>query len=165
MLLSTVTAFSITFILPLVSAFPSTSFFQPTRRNQPISVAILYGQFWCSADSSKASVVPFAQDPGWVASMMTCLSRLNAPNWDGTECVPTAANGTRLGPTFGFWMAKKNNWKGQILPSYCYQLCLPCLQSGINKQQAVTTRCSYEFTKVKGIGCDIGFDYGQWGQA
>ena len=164
MLLSTVIGLSITFILPLVSAFPFTSFFRPMRRDLPNG----YSQLWCSADSSKASVVPFAQDPGWVASMTTCLARLNVPDWNGTECVPTAANGTRLGPTFGFWKAPKSKSPNQMYPLACSQICLPCLQSGINKQHAVTTRCSYAFWpygKEFELGCDIGFDYGQWAQA
>ncbi len=35
--------------------------------------------------------------------MTDCVNKLNANNWDGTECKPNAANGTELGSSFGFY--------------------------------------------------------------
>lgn len=157
MLLTTLIGLTIMSLLPLAHSSPSKPLFQPSPRQvDPI------GSTWCSVDTSNASIVPFAQDPGWKATMSECLSRLNAQNFDGTECVPTSSNGTQLGPTFGFWKAQKRN----DIPTYgdvCYARCAPCLQAGIDALWAVTTRCSYVFYpygKKDKVGCDVGFDYG-----
>lgn len=90
-----------------------------------------------------------------------CLQRLNADNWDGTECIPYyPANSTDVNPkpNFGFW--KSHSWNfhsGQD----CFNQCAACLQKGIDKGLAVTTSCHYKvpvFATIKAT-CEMGFDY------
>lgn len=96
--------------------------------------------------------------------MSACLTRLNAQDWNGTECVPTSSNGTQLGPTFGFWKAQaRYDIQNQMYPEACYYRCAPCLQKGIDAMLAVTTRCTFRnhpFGPEYSCGCDMGFDYG-----
>ena len=71
-----------------------------------------------------------------------------------------AADGTKLGPTFGFYKGEAH-WDGS--GTDCFNACAPCLQQGINANQAVTTTC--ESTKKTGLldrkqTCTMGFDYG-----
>jgi len=159
MLLTTLIGLTIMSILPLACSFP----FKSVLRSMPLKGDTV-GSTWCSVDTSKASVVPFAQDPGWKATMSKCLSRLNAQDWNGTECVPASSNGTPLGPTFGFWKAQaRYDIPDQMFAGACYAQCAPCLQSGIDALYAVTTRCTFRnhpWGPEYSCGCDMGFDYG-----
>ena len=159
MLLATLIGLALTSILSLAYSVPFKAVPRAGRQGTGI-----IGSIWCSVDTSTASIVPTAQDPGWRTTMSTCLGRLNAQDWNGTECVPASSNGTQLGPTFGFWKAQaRYDIKEQMFPEACYARCAPCLQKGIDALHAVTTRCTfrnYPFGPEYSCGCDMGFDYG-----
>ena len=113
-------------------------------------------QLTCSADTSNATVVPFAEDPGWASTMTTCLDALNTATWaEENECKPVAANGTALGPSFGFFM-NGTKWDD---PADCWTKCNACLAEGIKNERAVTTNCWYD--AGKGSSCEMGFNYGK----
>ena len=83
-------------------------------------------------------------------------------NWNGAECKPAAANGTALGPTFGFYKGEVHYSEGG---QDCYDQCQDCLLKGINWQQAQTTSCEYHFwsrDESEHKRCDVGFTYGTW---
>lgn len=116
-------------------------------------------KYHCSANPDNA-ILDWARDPGWNSTMWGCLEKMNNDGWNGAECVPASADGTQLGPTFGFWKGEAH-WEGT--GTECYNMCSDCLKSGINALQAVTTTCEYE--KWTGLlnrkqHCDVGFTYG-----
>lgn len=92
--------------------------------------------------------------------MTSCLDSLNANSWNGAECTPTAANGTQLGPNFGFYKSHSDLFHDAV---DCWNQCSPCLQQGIDANLAVTTHCDYT-VPILGPGikahCGMGFDYG-----
>lgn len=91
--------------------------------------------------------------------MTDCVNKLNANNWDGTECKPNAANGTELGSSFGFYKSHSHMFHD---PLDCWRACVGCLLEGIDDESAVTTHCDYT-VQVAGRGinahCGMGFDY------
>lgn len=103
--------------------------------------------------------------------MTACLQSMNNDGWNGAECKPALANGTALGPSFGFWKGE-DKWDGtdgtngiDDTGTSCYNDCSQCLMNGISWNQAVTTTCEYEHYKGGGVTrhhCDMGFTYGTW---
>lgn len=94
--------------------------------------------------------------PTWVSAMTGCLNTLNADNWDGAECVPTAG-----GTTFGFYKGENDYDSG----TDCWKRCAGCLSSAINAGQNVTTKCQYEYRvkeelHYKTHTCTMGYDAG-----
>lgn len=138
----------------------------PLTSCKPTPKTPQYYDPWCSADTSDAAVVDFAQDPSWGASMHNCLDQLKGDTnyrWFGVDCQP-AKNGTNppetLGPSFGFYKGNKNV---DVLWDTCFDKCKPCLAKGIDNMRAVTTKCTW---KIDGWGsyggnCWMGFDYGK----
>lgn len=112
----------------------------------------------CSANQNNA-IPDWAANPAWAADMTTCLGQLNNTGWNGAECKPALADGTLLGPSFGFWKGEDNYSDGGL---DCYNQCSACLLNGIGWNQAVTTTCEYEYkadlTATK-KHCDVGFTY------
>ncbi|KAL8709193.1 MAG: hypothetical protein Q9220_006073 [cf. Caloplaca sp. 1 TL-2023] len=135
----------------------SSSSKTPGYPNDPGAAPMNPEQEQCSADSSNAPVAPFAQDPAWAPSMLTCLGYLNVPDWvDSAECSPNNGNGTVLGGTsFGFY-SKGVKWGDQM---NCFEKCMVCLAKGIENHRAVTTSCLYN--AGGGSYCEMGFKYGE----
>ncbi|KAL8945629.1 MAG: hypothetical protein Q9222_007859 [Ikaeria aurantiellina] len=136
----------------------SSSSKTPSYANDPGAAPPNPEQMKCSSDTSTADVVPFAEDPAWEYSMLTCLGYLNVPEWvDSAECSPNNGNGTVLGGvSFGFY-SKGHNWGDQM---NCYEKCMGCLARGIGNHRAVTTTCLYD--AGGGLSyCEMGFKYGE----
>ena len=145
-------------ILPLALCRPGTGG-NPVGFSSGTSAPTPKTKTTCSANTNDA-VPDWAADPGWSSTMLGCLAQLNNDNWNGAECQPVSANGTKLGPTFGFWKGE-DHWDSS--GSDCYSRCSTCLENGINATQAVTTTCEYEdWTGLESNKqhCDMGFTYG-----
>lgn len=103
-------------------------------------------------------------NPAWATNMTSCLSQLDNNGWEGVECQPALADGTKLGPSFGFYKGE-DSWNGVgDTGSSCYTHCAPCLLQGINDNQAQTTSCVNEYTTKLGVSkhkCYMGFNYGK----
>lgn len=118
----------------------------------------------CSAHTSTADVVAFANNSEWVNAMTGCLTRLDNDNWEGYKCAPGDSQGNPLGPTFGFYKGETHHSSPDDA-SDCYTQCSGCLQDGINDHRAVTTSCQFKTYAWAGPAvlwtCDMGFDYGE----
>lgn len=118
----------------------------------------------CSATTSTADVVPFAQNQYWVDAMTDCLGDLYTGTWAGTECAPKDDQGNPLGPTFGFWKGETHHSSAEDAYD-CWTQCSGCLQEGINNHRAVTTSCQFKTYAWAGPAviwtCNMGFDYGE----
>lgn len=111
-------------------------------------------KLYCSANQSGA-VPDWAANPAWAANMTACLQQMNNAGWNGAECKPALADGTALGPSFGFYKGEEHYDDGQD----CYNQCAGCLKQGIDWKQAQTTVCKYSLPHK--VTCDMGFDYGK----
>lgn len=148
--------------LPLALSAPSVAFssggaveaVENDINNSNADTAGSDDKLTCSAPSTTAQVVPFAQDPAWVANMTTCLNEMSNSDWNGAECKPADANGVALGPSFGFYKVDDDGGDGQT----CFNDCQACLAAGINASLAVSTSCKYG-SKEDGY-CIMGFNYG-----
>lgn len=148
--------------LPLALSAPSVAFssggaveaVENDINNSNADTAGSDDKLTCSAPSTTAQVVPFAQDPAWIANMTTCLNEMSNSDWNGAECKPADANGVALGPSFGFYKVDDDGGDGQT----CFNDCQACLAAGINASLAVSTSCKYG-SKEDGY-CIMGFNYG-----
>lgn len=132
-----------------------------------------FAQTICSADTSNATIVPFAQNYYWSLSMGDCLERLNNTGWNGAACVPAVPSnppsdyapaqqggfgpGDSLGPPFGFYKGNHGYAKEGLDGLDCFNLCAQCLELGIDKERAVTTSCDVQY--ANGVKCWMGFNY------
>lgn len=117
----------------------------------------------CSANQNHP-VQDFAKDPAWNTSMMACLSRFdNDDQGTGLSCQPKSADGSDLGPSFGFWRGI-----GEVPhladPKVCYVYCQSCLARGLGWLRAERTVFVYDYgdkgTDGKEVGCQMRFDWG-----
>ena len=136
--------------LPQNAPSPSSSYLSDTTTLPP---AI------CSADSSTAPASPFASDPAWAPSMLSCLSELDNMGWNGYHCLPSNGNGTTIGPSFGFYKGNNGFARYYLDGADCFQQCEACLREGIEKGRAVTTSCTWS-PPQQGTKCWMGFNYG-----
>ena len=117
----------------------------------------------CSANDA-GDVPDWARNGAWLTNMTSCLNQLNNDGWNGVECQPALADGTKLGPSFGFYKGK-DNWNGaDDSGSSCYTACSACLLDGLNQLQAQTTSCVNVYTTKLGVSkheCYMGFNYGK----
>lgn len=124
----------------------------------------LHTKTTCSANQDGA-IPDWAANPAWALNMTSCLETMNNDEWNGADCKPALADGTALGPSFGFWKGERK-WHGDDdTGSSCYAECSDCLKQGIDWNQAQTTNCQFEY--YTGLGaqrhhCQMGFDYGEW---
>lgn len=125
-----------------------------------------HAKLTCSANDNNA-VPSWAANPAWAENMTTCLNTMNNDGWNGAECKPALADGTALGPSFGFYKGG-DKWDGTDADgntdtgSSCFGVCQDCLMTGIGYNQAVTTACEYEHYTGDGLTrhhCDMGFTY------
>lgn len=118
----------------------------------------------CSADTSTADVVAFANTKKWVDDMTGCLSNLAGDTWAGYECAPKDDHGNPSGPTFSFYKGETHHSSASDA-SDCYTQCGDCLREGINNHRAVTTSCQFKTYAWLGPAvlwtCNMGFDYGE----
>ena len=118
-------------------------------------------QTTCSAKSSIAETLSWAEEPAWVSSMNACVGKLNVDHWTNPDedhamsCMPQRPDGTRVGDvSFGFY-SKGEEWHNT---TNCYDKCHSCLEEGIGNHQAVTTYCRYQAGEKS--WCEMGFVWG-----
>ncbi|KAI4153789.1 MAG: hypothetical protein LQ341_000483 [Variospora aurantia] len=116
---------------------------------------------WCSADESTATPVDWAT-PGFQASMLYCMGRMNNNGWLGYLCDPVYNDDFNLTDPnphhkFGFWKSHSGNFKDA---KDCYIQCAPCLERGIRAGLVNTEQveCDYEVKRVRSHTCEMGFD-------
>ena len=121
---------------PLTKILPLAFF--PLSFCNPLLPRGDYTDLKCSANDSDAQVTDWSGTVEWKSQMIDCMEEMNNSGWNGASCQPQA-NGTALGPGFGFWKGETHNSNGQN----CYSLCVNCLVEGINSGKGVTTSCQY----------------------